>query len=370
MSPLISGCLIVKNEEQNLSRCLSSLAPHVDELIVVDTGSNDQTVAIAQSFSAQIFHFDWCDDFSAARNFALAQATGEWILALDADEELVVHQGNWREQLAMNNNCWICSIALSSSDDDLTVMEAQRLFRNSSRLRYFGKYHEHLLLDQATPDSGVIQKNADLSLIHYGYALEVLPQKSKMRIPILENIRQSDGLNFMLLWTLSGMYEVTEDWANVESCYEEAAERLFLALVENEKPSDFRSVPSWLFGLGVKYLKAEDLDSLHLICQRGIEWCPDFPPLFFLTGLLMKLMGFSLAAQAYFQKCLFFDQTGHYSKAEPFDLQLIKAKPHFELGHIALSLSQREEALSHFRDCLKYDPNYSAAENVLQSLMA
>ena len=85
-SNVLSLCMIVKNEQAHLHRCLSSIKPVVDELIIVDTGSTDRTKAIARDFGARIFDFNWQNDFAAARNFGLARATGHWILVLDADE--------------------------------------------------------------------------------------------------------------------------------------------------------------------------------------------------------------------------------------------------------------------------------------------
>lgn len=84
----LSLCMIVKNEQAHLHRCLSSLAPVVDEMIIVDTGSSDRTKAIARAFGARIFDYNWQNDFAAARNFGLAHATGHWILVLDADEAI------------------------------------------------------------------------------------------------------------------------------------------------------------------------------------------------------------------------------------------------------------------------------------------
>ncbi|MGV3614796.1 MAG: glycosyltransferase family 2 protein [Fimbriimonas sp.] len=84
----VSACLIVKNEERTLERCLASLAGAVDEIVVVDTGSTDGTVGIARKFGAKLLDFVWKDDFSAARNAALENATGDWILSIDADEWL------------------------------------------------------------------------------------------------------------------------------------------------------------------------------------------------------------------------------------------------------------------------------------------
>jgi GT2 family glycosyltransferase/acetyltransferase-like isoleucine patch superfamily enzyme/2-polyprenyl-3-methyl-5-hydroxy-6-metoxy-1,4-benzoquinol methylase/Flp pilus assembly protein TadD/glycosyltransferase involved in cell wall biosynthesis len=82
----LSLCMIVKNEEKHLVRCLRSVRDGVDEIIVVDTGSTDKTVDIAKVFGAKLFHFPWTGNFSDARNQSLAHATGDWILVLDADE--------------------------------------------------------------------------------------------------------------------------------------------------------------------------------------------------------------------------------------------------------------------------------------------
>ena len=84
----ISLCMIVKNEQAYLHRCLSSIKPIVDEIIIVDTGSSDRTRQIAEAFGACVFDFAWCNDFAAARNFGLARASGQWIFVLDADEVL------------------------------------------------------------------------------------------------------------------------------------------------------------------------------------------------------------------------------------------------------------------------------------------
>ncbi len=74
--------MIVKNEEKHLRECLESVTEVVDEIVIVDTGSTDKTLEIAKEFNAKIFHFNWINDFSAARNFALSKSTGEWILIL------------------------------------------------------------------------------------------------------------------------------------------------------------------------------------------------------------------------------------------------------------------------------------------------
>ena len=85
----LSLCAIAKNEEAALPKCLSSVKGVVDEIVLLDTGSSDRTVEIALDIGAKVYNFDWCNDFSAARNEALKYVQGDWVLVLDADEVLV-----------------------------------------------------------------------------------------------------------------------------------------------------------------------------------------------------------------------------------------------------------------------------------------
>lgn len=84
--------MMVKNEEEMLPRCLNSIKHLIDELIVVDTGSTDKTIEIAESFGAKIYHHPWENNFSKHRNQSLGYATGDWIIQIDADEELNGYQ--------------------------------------------------------------------------------------------------------------------------------------------------------------------------------------------------------------------------------------------------------------------------------------
>ena len=88
--PKLSLCMIVKNEEKFLAGCLESVKNIVDEIIIVDTGSTDKTIEIANSYNAKVYHFEWKNDFSLARNESIKHATGDWILILDADERLAI----------------------------------------------------------------------------------------------------------------------------------------------------------------------------------------------------------------------------------------------------------------------------------------
>jgi tetratricopeptide (TPR) repeat protein len=361
---LLSFCAIVKNESQNLERCLLSVKPFVDEMIVVDTGSTDDTVAIAQRCGASIHYFKWCNDFAAARNFANSLATGDWVLTLDADEKLVTSNPNWIKSLQIAaQDILAFSIGLRSASAPETEMQPLRLFRNHPSLQYRDRYHEYLTYagQALASDHPYVRCLENVEIMHYGYTEDVIAGKSVQRIPILEEIRNADGLSLMLLWTLSGMYEVTEQFEQAQSCYEEAWERLLPDLLTNTPLEDSRSVRSWLYSLAVRALKAEDIETSQFICEQGIAWFPDFPPLFYLSGLLLKMSDTPFAAIPFFEHCLEADRTGQYFKGEPFDQTLITLYPAFDLGDVYLALSQYTEAITAFELALSFDLNHTQA---------
>ena len=103
--PTLSACMICRNEEDNLQRTLPYLAESVDEIIFVDTGSTDQTIKVAGQCTENIYHFEWCDDYAAARNESLKHATSDWIIWIDADECFLKKDKDfiW-ENYVINNN--------------------------------------------------------------------------------------------------------------------------------------------------------------------------------------------------------------------------------------------------------------------------
>jgi glycosyltransferase involved in cell wall biosynthesis len=168
----LSLCMIVKDEEHNLDRCLKSIDDVVDEIIVVDTGSTDHTPEIAADFHAKVLQYQWQDDFAAARNFSLNAANGDWILVLDADEEL---EGNSQGQLR--------SIVDGAQVDGFRIWQRNftppgelcryydlrltRLFRNTPSFRFEGIVHEQIA-PSILRHSGTLA-DADLIVLHHGY---------------------------------------------------------------------------------------------------------------------------------------------------------------------------------------------------------
>ncbi|MCD1258796.1 glycosyltransferase family 2 protein [Paenibacillus athensensis] len=146
----ISLCMIVKNEELSLPRCLASVADLVDEIIVVDTGSTDATRNIAASFGARVVDFAWVDDFSAARNFAFEQATMTFILWLDADDVLeekdrrLFRELRSQEDLPYESVTMDYHLTLDSAGNPVHSLKRNRLVRRSCGFQWHGPVHEYL----------------------------------------------------------------------------------------------------------------------------------------------------------------------------------------------------------------------------------
>ncbi|MFM2152347.1 MAG: hypothetical protein RL199_782 [Pseudomonadota bacterium] len=177
----VSLCMIVKNEERFLGACLDSVKDLVGEMVVVDTGSTDATVAIAASRGAKVLHFPWVNDFSAARNASLEAATRPWALVLDADEEVVVSDVAGLDAVLRQRVKCGYSILLHNVHEDGVKDHGEvfRLFRRDlPGMRYRGQLHEQLtaVAEGRHPVGGMVR---GLELMHHGYRDDVVAEKGK-----------------------------------------------------------------------------------------------------------------------------------------------------------------------------------------------
>lgn len=146
----ISLCMIVKNEENILSRCLDSVSAFVDEIIIVDTGSMDKTKEIAQRYDAKIYDFQWCDDFSKARNFSFSKATKDYIFWLDADDYIADSSLKKLIELknSLDNSIDIVSMNYSlernSNGETTYSLRRNRLVKRKMGYIWKGRIHEYL----------------------------------------------------------------------------------------------------------------------------------------------------------------------------------------------------------------------------------
>ena len=176
--PTISLSMIVRDEAQFLAGCLQSVEGVVEEIVVVDTGSQDDTVEIAESFGARVFHYAWDDDFAAARNRALGECRGDWVLGLDADEQLdPATKHEIRAAVVQPGvHAWYLRMATMEGEtpagDEVRMI---RLFRRTTGTRYVGRIHEQVVQD--IPN----KKWGDCKAIfrHYGYDPSIYKARRK-----------------------------------------------------------------------------------------------------------------------------------------------------------------------------------------------
>jgi glycosyltransferase involved in cell wall biosynthesis len=182
-APRVSVCLIVKNEERFLAQCLKSVRSLARQIIVVDTGSTDRTVEIAREFGAEIHAFAWCDDFAAARNAALQHATGDWILMLDADEELPESQHPRLLSDIRNPDTIAYRLPLVNVGQEREGRSfVPRLFRNLPGACFTGRIHEQVfasLLPRAKV-WGLKTALGSAELLHHGYTQQLLRDRNKV----------------------------------------------------------------------------------------------------------------------------------------------------------------------------------------------
>lgn len=188
----ISACVIVKNEEKNIGQWLNNMGQIADEIIVVDTGSTDNTLNILENAGITPYHFTWCNDFAAAKNYAIQQATGDWIAFLDADEyfdassvqrfrtEMIRYHANKKIGAIM---CQLVNIDTDNRNKIIDTMIQVRIFRNNKDIYYKNPVHEQLV---TKPGKYIMQKCFDLQIIHTGYSASILRKKAERDLPILQ----------------------------------------------------------------------------------------------------------------------------------------------------------------------------------------
>ncbi|CQR71212.1 SPBc2 prophage-derived glycosyltransferase SunS [Sporomusa ovata DSM 2662] len=177
----LTACLIVKNEEHCLGDCLNSIKEWVDQIVVVDTGSTDNTVQVARQYDAQIEYFLWKDDFAAARNYSLQFAEGDWILVLDADERIEGDLTILSDLVAKDYEGYYLTVKSSLGTEKIEVEDyVVRLFRNGRGYKFIGAIHEQIagsIKERKGQDalafSGII-------VSHRGYEPEEILRKQKM----------------------------------------------------------------------------------------------------------------------------------------------------------------------------------------------
>lgn len=227
----LSLCMIVKNEESTLSRCLESVKDIVDEMIIVDTGSTDDTVEIAKRYGAQIFFYKWDNSFANARNYSLSKASKDWILIMDADDELVSEDKDKVINLITNKNNKLNAYfgeTLSYSGDlknyniysNLNI----RFIKNGKGYKFIGDIHEQIIPGSEDEKKQVFLGIADIRFYHYGYLNETVIKKNKRKrnMDIIEKILKDNPNNTFMLYNMGVEYSAKGQYAEALNYFKKA----------------------------------------------------------------------------------------------------------------------------------------------------
>ena len=302
----LSQCMIVKNEEKNIETALKWAKNITCEQIVVDTGSTDRTVEIAEKMGAKVYHFEWINDFSAAKNFAMDKAKGNWIAILDADEymseedakELLSFlkkiQANPKQVKEYDSiNCsWV---HLDEAGKAFSVITQQRIFQNRPDLRYEGTIHETIHIKNKYYNA------QHLKIMHTGYAQTAYNAvgKRERNIELLKIELERDPANPNTMLYLADSIKA----AGTEDAREEA-EKLYLQALASKlpaKPEIKRLAYDFLIPRFSR--NNEKTKEAKELCTRALTEHPNNLDYYYYRALLNNKLGSYSQALEDLQKC-------------------------------------------------------------------
>lgn len=363
----ISLCMIVKDEEAMLGRCLASVRGWVDELIVVDTGSTDATVRIAEQHGARVLHAPWTNDFSAARNVSLDAATGDWVLYLDADEVLVDGQGprlrelagrTWREALYLVETNHTEELGVGASTRHLAL----RLFRNRPGRRFSGRLHEQVEeLADLPPERREV---TDVLIEHFGYLGDVRESKGKEqrnRELAMQQLADGDDRAFVR-FNVGSEHMASGEFAEAVDHFTGPWAEAFA--ITDEAPQGF--VPILGSRLVECLLALGRVDEGERVAGEVLGRFPDFTDVVLLQGHLARLRGDDDRARERYRRCL------RMGDAPPAYLPSTGAGGHLaarSLARILAGSGAHDEAEAVLEDVLRRHPDQVRAAETLAELL-
>jgi len=255
----LSAAIIVKNEEKNILRCLNSIKPFVNQIVVVDTGSTDKTAQICIKFGAEVIFYTWTDSFANARNLALAHCRHNWIISIDADEE--ANFDSLDEYAEYMNDDKVGGINLkiknivSEGGNLATSHRYTRIFRNSKEIRYNGRIHEQIR--ESIENNGYDVIETDLEIIHYGYGANKEARVERNRTMLQKEMEENGQSG----WQMYHLADTEFSSGNLQ-----IAEKLFLQAIASNELSDEQNEKS-LLRLSQIALSSDNLEEIPRLLE-------------------------------------------------------------------------------------------------------
>lgn len=350
---MLSLCMIVKNEEENLKNCLSKVSILVGEIIIVDTGSSDNTKKVAKEFGAKIYDFKWCNDFSKARNFSISKASNDWVSVLDADEFVLNFNKDIVYEFISNpenenkvGRIQRINIMEDSNGSKNYIERVNRLF-NKKYFCYDGIIHEQLV---ALNGKEYKTENVDISVDHVGYTKDELNRTHKLKrnIDMLQEALKNNTRDPYMYYQLGKSYYMLQDYSKASLYFEKALDFQLdfrLEYVEN-------LVETYGYSLvnSERYSDALILENCYEIYSNSADFN-------FIMGLIyMNNAKFTKAVEC-FLECTKFNQ----SKVEGVTSFIA----YYNIGVIYEVLGFKEKAIEYYSMC----GDYEAAKKRLNMLI-
>jgi tetratricopeptide (TPR) repeat protein len=357
-------CILARDEEANIADCLQSAAGLFEEVVVLDTGSRDRTVAIAQSLGARVEPFVWCDDFAAARNAVLEHAQGPWIFWLDADDRLdEVNRGKLREVLHRLPDTNVafsmkCRCVPDGSGAGATLVDHIRLFRKGPKIRWQYRVHEQIL--PALRQSGAQVQFVDVVIDHVGYVDPALRGRKLQRdLRLLEEQHRQLGDEPFTLFNL-GATHLEMGQMNIALPFLEASLRA-------SHPAD--SIVRKLHALiaSCQARQGNNEAALQAI-QRGLRDCPGDAELLLLEGILRTEVGDLSGAQSALLRLVGESpEAGHFASVAA---GLRGERAYHQLGQVSVQQGNPREAEAWYRRAVECNPQWRPSWSALAQLWA
>ncbi|MGO9751592.1 MAG: glycosyltransferase [Solirubrobacteraceae bacterium] len=353
----LSLCMIVRDEEAMLPRCLAAVAPAVDEIVIVDTGSQDRTIEIARSFGARVIEREWTGSFSEARNVSFEQATGDWLLYLDADEVLIAEDVD--RLRALTGQTWreafhLLETNFTGEEDWGTAMthSALRVFRNRPNYRFSGRLHEQIAeqLPVYLPER---IHHANVRIDHYGYLGVVRNAKEKERrnIELLLAQKADSPPTAFLHFNLGSEYYAINDFGSALREFEQSW--MMVKSLPEGRLSDYTST---LFARMVKTLRAcgRHQDAIDRAAE-GLELFPGYTDLVLEQGYASFKMNRIDDAIGYWEKCI---EMGDAPAVYAATVGSGTYMPRLSLADLHVSRGEVARALELLRWCADNHPEF------------
>ncbi len=348
---MISLCMIVKNEEKNLGKCLESIADYIKDIVIVDTGSTDNTREIAREYTNKVYDFKWCGDFSKARNFSISKASNDWVLILDADEVICKFDKEKVKNFIKDNNKTIGRIKRINPFEDgkeikKYIERVNRLF-NKKYFNYEGIIHEQLV---AKDNSEYEMKSIEIEANHIGYLDEVINVTNKLdrNINLLIDSINNNPIDPYLYYQIGKSYYKKKDYVQ--------AYHSFLKSIELCIDFKFEYTEDLIESYGYTLIKCEKYEEAMKLSKYKTYYVnsPDYS---FVMGLVYMNNGNFQESIDYFKRCIG-DREGKIEGINSYH-------PNHNIGVIYESLGFKEVALGFYNECKDYGPSKQRIKEIM-----